>query len=39
MHRGMNEFMKGYQPGTMLVKDKNGDKILDSYSIFDRWKS
>jgi hypothetical protein len=31
MYRGINEFNKGYQPGTHLVKDENGEclhKIL-----------
>jgi hypothetical protein len=28
MHRGVNEFKKGYQPRNNLVKDENGDLLL-----------
>jgi hypothetical protein len=30
LHRGINEFKKGYQPGINLVKDENGDLLADS---------
>jgi hypothetical protein len=38
LHRGINEFKKGYQPRTDLVKDENGDLLADSH-IFNRWKN
>jgi hypothetical protein len=39
LYRGINEFMKGYQPRTNLVKDENGDLLADSYTILNRWKN
>jgi len=38
-YRGINEFKKGYQPRTNLVKDENGDLLADSHSILNRWKN
>jgi hypothetical protein len=29
-YRGINEFKKGYQPGTHLVKDENGDLLAQN---------
>jgi hypothetical protein len=29
IYRGINEFKKGYQPVTNLVKDKTGDLLAD----------
>jgi hypothetical protein len=37
--RGKNEFKRGYQPRSNLVKDENGDLLADSNSIVNRWKS
>jgi hypothetical protein len=34
-----NEFKKGYQPRTNLVKDENGDLLADSHNILNRWKN
>jgi hypothetical protein len=31
----MNEFRKGYQPRTNLVKDENGDLLADSPQYFE----
>jgi hypothetical protein len=31
--RGINEFKKGYQHRTNLVKDENSDLLADSHSI------
>jgi hypothetical protein len=31
--RGINEYKKGYQPTTNLVKDENGDQIAHSHNI------
>jgi hypothetical protein len=36
---GINEFMKGYQPRSNLVKDENGDLLADSDNILNRLKS
>jgi hypothetical protein len=33
VHRGINEFMGGYQPRNNLVKDKNGDLLANSNNI------
>jgi len=33
-YRGINEFKKGYQPRTNLVKDENGDLLAGSHTIF-----
>jgi hypothetical protein len=35
----MNEFKKGYQPRTNMVKEENGDLLADSHSILNRWKN
>jgi hypothetical protein len=32
---GINEYKRGYQPGSNLVKDENGDLLADSH-IFNR---
>jgi hypothetical protein len=39
LYWGINEFKKGYQPRTNLVKDKRGDLLVDSHKIFNRWKN
>jgi hypothetical protein len=39
LHRRINEFKKGYQARTKLVKDENGDLIVDSHNILKRWKN
>jgi hypothetical protein len=31
LFRGTDEFKKGYQPGTNLVKDKRGDLLADPH--------
>ena len=36
---GVNDFKKGYQPRTIIVKDEKGDLVADSYSIMTRWKN
>jgi hypothetical protein len=38
LHRGINEFKKGYQPRSNLVKDKNGDCLADCHNSLSRWK-
>jgi hypothetical protein len=37
--RGINEFKKGYQPRSNLVKEENVDLHADSQNIFNRWKN
>jgi hypothetical protein len=39
LHRGINEFKKGYQPRNNLVKDKNGFLLADPHNILNRWKN
>jgi hypothetical protein len=37
--RDINQFKKGYQPRTKLVKDENGDLLADSHSTLIKWKN
>jgi hypothetical protein len=37
-YRGMNEFQRGYQPRSNLLKDENGD-LADYHNILNRWKN
>jgi hypothetical protein len=39
LYRGINEFKRGYKPGSNLVKDENGDLLADSNTILNRRKS
>ena len=39
LYRGINDFKKGYQPRTIIVKDEKGDLVADSHSIITRWKN
>jgi hypothetical protein len=39
LYSGINEFKKGYQPRTDLVKDERGDLLADPHKILDRWKN
>jgi hypothetical protein len=39
LYRGINEFKRGYQPRSNLVKDKNSDLLADSHNILNRWKN
>jgi hypothetical protein len=39
LYRDINEFKKGYQPRTNLVKEEAGDLLADSHKILDRWKN
>jgi hypothetical protein len=36
LYRSINEFKKGYQPRTNMVKAENGDLLADSHSILNR---
>jgi hypothetical protein len=33
LYRGISKFKKGYQPRTNIVKDVDGDLLVDSHSI------
>jgi hypothetical protein len=37
LYRGINEFKKGYQPRTNLVKNEKGDLFADPHKIVNRW--
>jgi hypothetical protein len=39
LYRRINEFKKGNQPKTNMVKEENGDLLADSHSILNRWKN
>jgi len=39
LYRGINDFKKGYQPKTNIVKDEKGDLVADSHSILARWRN
>jgi hypothetical protein len=39
LYRVINEFKKGYQLRTNLVKDKTGDLLADPHKILNRWKN
>jgi hypothetical protein len=39
LYRSINEFKKGYQPRTNMVKEENGDLLADSQSILNRCKN
>jgi hypothetical protein len=39
LYRGINEFKKGYQPRTNLVKDERGDLLADPHKVLNRWKN
>jgi len=36
LYRGINDFKKGYQPRTNIVKEDKGDLVADSHSILAR---
>jgi hypothetical protein len=38
LFRDINDFKKGYQPRTNIVKEEKGDLVADSYSILARWR-
>jgi len=39
LYRGINDFKKGYQPRTNIVKDDKGDWVAESHSILARWRN
>jgi hypothetical protein len=38
LYWAINEFKKGYQPRSDLLKDKRGDLIAEPHKILNRWK-
>jgi hypothetical protein len=36
LYRGINDFKRGYEPRSNLVKDENGDLLADSHNILNR---
>jgi hypothetical protein len=38
-YRDINDFKKGYQPRTDIVKDETGDFVADCLSILARWRN
>ena len=39
LYRGINDFKKGYQPRSNIVKDEKGDLVAESHSIVARWRN
>jgi hypothetical protein len=39
LYRGINDFKKGYQPRTNIVKDEQGYLVVDSHSILASWRN
>jgi hypothetical protein len=39
LYRGINDFKRGYQPRTNVVKNEKGDLVADSHSILARWRN
>ena len=39
MYRGIDDFKKGYQPRTTIVKNEKGDLVADPHSIMVRWRN
>jgi hypothetical protein len=39
LYSGINDFKRGYQPRSNLVKDENADLLADSHNIVIRWKN
>jgi hypothetical protein len=39
MYRSINDFKKGSQPKTNIVKDEKGDLVADIHSLVARWRN
>jgi hypothetical protein len=39
LYRGINDFKKGYEPRTNIVKAEKGDLVTDSHSIWAWWRN
>jgi hypothetical protein len=38
LYGGINDFKKGYQPRTNIVKDEKGDLVAESHSLLARYR-
>jgi hypothetical protein len=39
LYSGINEFKRGYQPRTNLLKDERSNLLVDPHKILNRWKN
>jgi len=39
LYGSINDFKKGYQPRTVIVKDEKGELVADPHSIMARWRN
>jgi hypothetical protein len=39
LYRGIYEFKKGYQPRINIIKEENGNLLIDPQNILNRWKN
>jgi len=39
LYRGINDFKKGYQPRTNVIKDDKSDVVTGYHSIFAKWRN
>jgi hypothetical protein len=39
LYRRIIELKTGYQLGTNMIKDEDGDLLADSHNILNRWKN
>jgi hypothetical protein len=39
LYRGINGFKRSYQPRKNLVKNENGELLVDSHNTLNRWKN
>jgi len=39
LYRGINNFKKGYQLRTIIVKDEKGELVADPHSVMARWRN
>ena len=39
MYRGINDFKKGYQPRTIILKDEKGKLVADPHSVMAGWRN
>jgi hypothetical protein len=39
LYRSINDFKKGYQPRSNIIKNEKGDMVADCHNILVRWKN
>jgi hypothetical protein len=39
LYRSINEFKRGNQPRTNIIKDENGNLLADPQNVLNRWKN